>query len=103
MVFSSIPFLYYFLPAVILSYFAVSWAVEKAVPQGWNFYKKPHFVGVLSGILRLGRAKVCIFDDRYDPDVLGLRSCHGQGQKQGLAQGLADHFRGHQLGPFGDF
>ncbi len=29
MVFSSIPFLYYFLPAVILSYFAVSWVVEK--------------------------------------------------------------------------
>ena len=29
MVFSSIPFLYYFLPAVILCYFAVSWVVEK--------------------------------------------------------------------------
>ena len=28
MLFSSIPFLYYFLPAVILSYFLVSWAVE---------------------------------------------------------------------------
>ena len=28
MVFSSIPFLYYFLPAVILCYFAVSWVVE---------------------------------------------------------------------------
>ena len=28
MLFSSIPFLYYFLPAVILAYFLVSWAVE---------------------------------------------------------------------------
>ncbi len=29
MVFSSIPFLYYFLPAVIISYFALSWVVER--------------------------------------------------------------------------
>ncbi len=31
MVFSSIPFLYYFLPAVIISYFLLSWLVEKAI------------------------------------------------------------------------
>ncbi len=31
MVFSSIPFLYYFLPAVIISYFALSWLVEKGI------------------------------------------------------------------------
>ena len=28
MLFSSVPFLYYFLPAVVLSYFLVSWGVE---------------------------------------------------------------------------
>ncbi len=31
MVFSSIPFLYYFLPAVIISYFLISWLLERAV------------------------------------------------------------------------
>ncbi len=31
MVFSSIPFLYYFLPAVVISYFLLSWLVEKGV------------------------------------------------------------------------
>ena len=31
MLFSSIPFLYYFLPAVVLCYFLLSWAVEKVV------------------------------------------------------------------------
>ena len=29
MLFSSIPFLYYFLPAVILCYFILSWVAEK--------------------------------------------------------------------------
>ena len=28
MLFSSIPFLYYFLPAVVICYFLISWAVE---------------------------------------------------------------------------
>ena len=36
MLFSSIPFLYYFLPAVLLTYFARPWLVEKIfTPAAW--------------------------------------------------------------------
>ena len=48
MVFSSIPFLYYFLPAVVLSYFAVSFAAEKLILLISRNQRAAHKTGIFT-------------------------------------------------------
>ena len=107
MLFSSIPFLYYFLPAVLLLYFLLPWLLKytlaplipgvtaKLTGGRWQA-TAPGFLTSVRNLILLVFSLVFYGWGFHHPPVLRLRSCHRFLQKNRLEAVLDDFVCGGQ-------